>query len=93
MSATQDFAALKAQLEERIASLAREKESVQREVDSLSQKVALKELEKQAKALEGELGGLKGRKTALEQKLAGFAAAPAQSAPSQPKPMVRAITQ
>lgn len=84
---------MKAQLEERIANLAREKESVQREVESLGQKVALKELEKQAKALEGELGGLKGRKTALEQKLAGFAVPAAQSAPSQPKPIVRAITQ
>jgi chromosome segregation ATPase len=93
MSATQDFATLKAQLEERIVNLAKEKESVQREVESLSQKVALKELEKQVKTMEGELGGLKGRKTALDQKLAGFAVPPAQSAPSQQKPMVRAITQ
>ena len=92
MSATQDFATLKAQLEERIASLAKEKESVQREVESLSQRVALKELEKQAKVLEGELGGLKGRKTALEQKLAGFAAPPAQSAPLQQRPLVRVVS-
>jgi vacuolar-type H+-ATPase subunit D/Vma8 len=93
MSAVQDFATLKAQLEERIASLAREKDAVQRDVESLGQKLALKELEKQARALEGELGSLKGRKNALEQKLAGFAAPPAQGAPSQPKPLLRAVTQ
>jgi chromosome segregation ATPase len=93
MSAVQDFATLKAQLEERIANLAHEKEAAQREVESLSQKLTLKELEKQAKALEGELSAVKGRKSALEQKLAGFAAPPAQSAPSQPKPLVRVVTQ
>lgn len=93
MSAVQDFATLKAQLEERTANLAREKDAVQSEVEMLSQKVALKELEKQARTLEGELNGLKGRKNALEQKLAGYAAATAQAAPIQQKPMVRAVTQ
>ena len=93
MSSTQDFATLKAQLEERIAGLAREKESVQRDIDSLSQKVALKELEKQARALEGELGGLKGRKTALEQKLAGYSAPTPQNVAPQPKPIIRTVAQ
>jgi predicted nucleic acid-binding Zn-ribbon protein len=93
MSATQDFATLKAQLEERIANLAKEKEAVQREIEMLGQKVALKELEKQAKALEGELGGLKGRKSALEQKLAAYAAPTAQNGMAQPKPMVRPVAQ
>jgi chromosome segregation ATPase len=93
MSAVQDFATLKAQLEERIANLAREKDAIQKEVDSLSQKVALKELEKQARTLEGELGGLKGRKTALEQKLASFAAPAAQTAPPQQKPLIRTVAQ
>jgi len=93
MSATQDFATMKSQLEERIASLAHEKDAIQKEVESLGQKVALKELEKQARTLEGELGGLKGKKTALEQKLASFAAPPAQNAPPQQKPLVRVVTQ
>jgi len=93
MSAAQDFAALKAQLEERIANLAHEKDSVQREIEALGQKVALKELERQAKTLEGELGGLKGRKNALEQKLASFASPAAQSPQQAPKPMVRAVAQ
>ena len=92
MSVVQDFATLKAQLEERITSLAQEKDAVQKEVELLSQKVALKELERQARTLEGELGGLKGRKNALEQKLAGFAAPPTQSAVPQ-RPMVRTVTQ
>ncbi len=93
MSAVQDFATLKAQLEEKIASLAREKDAAQREVEMLSQKVALRELERQARSLEGELNGLKGKKNALEQKLAGYAAPTAQAAPIQQKPMVRAVTQ
>lgn len=93
MSSTQDFATLKAQLEERIVNLTKEKDSVQKEVESLSQKVALKELERQAKALEGELGGLKGRKSALEQKLAGYSAPTPQNGALQPKPMVRTIVQ
>lgn len=93
MSAVQDFATLKAQLEERIASLAREKEAVQKDIESLTQKVALRELERQARSLEGELGGLKGRKNALEQKLASFSAPQIQSAAPAPKPMVRAVTQ
>jgi chromosome segregation ATPase len=91
MSATQDFATLKAQLEERIASLAREKDAVQKEVESLTQKVALKELERQARSLEGELGGLKGKKNSLEQKLASYSAPPVQSAPLAPKPLVRTV--
>ena len=91
MSATQDFATLKAQLEERIASLAREKDAVQKEVESLTQKVALKELERQARSLEGELGGLKGKKNSLEQKLASYSAPPAQGAPLAPKPLVRTV--
>ena len=93
MSSTQDFATLKAQLEERIANLAREKETVQREVETLGQKVALKELERQVRAMEGELGGLKGKKTALEQRLAGYAPAAPQTGAPQPKPMVRTIAQ
>ena len=84
---------MKSQLEERIASLTHEKEAIQKEVESLGQKVALKELEKQARTLEGELGGLKGKKTALEQKLASFAATPVQNAPPQQKPLVRVVTQ
>jgi vacuolar-type H+-ATPase subunit D/Vma8 len=92
MSAVQDFATLKAQLEERIANLSHEKDSVQKELESLSQKVALKELERQAKTLEGELGGLKGRKNALEQKLASYAAPPAQAPQQAPKPLIRAVT-
>jgi len=93
MSATQDFATLKAQLEERIANLAREKDAISKEVESLGQKVALKELERQARTLEGELGGLKGKKTALEQKLASFAAPPVQNPQPQQKPLVRVVTQ
>ena len=93
MSATQDFDTLKAQLEERIANRAKEKESVQKEVEMLGQKVALKELERQAKALEGELGGLKGRKSALEQRLAGYATPTAQNPAPQQKPMVRTVAQ
>ena len=82
---------MKAQLEERIASLAREKDAVQKEVESLTQKVALKELERQARSLEGELGGLKGKKNSLEQKLASYSAPPVQSAPLAPKPLVRTV--
>ena len=91
MSATQDFATLKAQLEERIASLTREKDAVQKEVESLTQKVALKELERQARSLEGELGGLKGKKNSLEQKLASYSAPTVQGAPLAPKPLVRTV--
>ena len=91
MSATQDFATLKTQLEERIASLAREKDAVQKEVESLTQKVALKELERQARSLEGELGGLKGKKNSLEQKLASYSAPPVQGASLTPKPLVRTV--
>ena len=82
---------MKAQLEERIASLAREKDAVQKEVESLTQKVALKELERQARSLEGELGGLKGKKNSLEQKLASYSAPPVQGAPLAPKPLVRTV--
>jgi vacuolar-type H+-ATPase subunit D/Vma8 len=92
MSAVQDFATLKAQLEERIMSLAKEKEAVQKDIESLTQRVALKELEKQARSLEGELGGLKGKKNALEQKLASFSAPQVQNSPPAPKPMVRPLT-
>lgn len=93
MQEVQDYATTKAQLEERIANLKREKEAVQREVESLSQKVTIKDLEKQARTLEGELGGLKGKKSVLEQKLSGFDAPQAQGAPAQQRPMVRAVNQ
>jgi chromosome segregation ATPase len=93
MQEVQDYATTKAQLEEKIANLKREKEAVQKEVESLSQKVTIEELEKQARTLEGELGGLKGKKSVLEQKLSGFDAPPVQSAPTQQRPMVRTVSQ
>jgi uncharacterized protein involved in exopolysaccharide biosynthesis len=93
MQEVQDYATLKAQLEERIANLKREKDLVQKEVESLSQRVTLKELEKQARTLEGELGGLKGKKNVLEQKLSGFDAQQPPSPQAQPRPVVRMVGQ
>ncbi|MDV3277891.1 MAG: hypothetical protein LYZ69_05430 [Nitrososphaerales archaeon] len=93
MQTVQDYAALKAQLEERVANLKRERDSVVKEVESLSQKVAMKELERQARTLEGELGGLKGKKSVLEQKLASLDATPAQITPPQQRPPVRPVGQ
>lgn len=93
MQTVQDYAAMKAQLEEKVANLKREKDSVQRDVELLSQKVAVKELERQARSLEGELDGLKGKKSVLEQKLASHDASPAQMMPPQQRPLIRPVGQ
>lgn len=76
MQAVQDYASLKAQLEEKVANLKRERDAVLREVESLSQEVTVKELEWQARSLEGELDGPKGETGVLEQKLASLDASP-----------------
>ena len=93
MQAAQDYASVKAHLEEKVASLRRERESVLREVDSLGLKVAIKELEKQARSLEVELDGLKGKRSVLEQKLASLDAPAAQSSPPQQRPPIRQVGQ
>lgn len=93
MQTVQDYATMKSQLEEKVANLKQEKDSVQREIEVLSQKVALKELEKQAKALEGELDGLKGKRSVLEQKLVAHNASPAQMMPPQQRPPIRPVGQ
>jgi chromosome segregation ATPase len=89
MQAAQDYTALKAQLEERVANLKRDRDAAQREVESLNIRVAIKELERQAKALEGELDGLKGKRSLLEQKLASLDAPMAQTLPPQQRPPIR----
>lgn len=89
MQAAQDYASVKAQLEERVAGLKRQREAAMKEVESLSLRVAIKELEKQAKALEGELGTLNERRSQLEQKLAALDSPAVQATPQQPRPAAR----
>jgi chromosome segregation ATPase len=93
MQSVQDYAVMKAQLEEKVANLKREREAAMREVESLGLEVAIKELERQAKSLEGELNALKGKKDVLKQKLASLDAPATQIAPQQQKPPVRPIGQ
>lgn len=91
MQAAQDYATVKAHLEERVANLKHERESAMREVESLGLRVAIKELERQAKSLEDELEALNGRKNALEQKLAGFNTPAVQVAQPQQGPLIRPV--
>jgi len=89
MQSAQDYASVKAQLEEKVAGLRRQREAAMRDVESLSLRVAIKELEKQARALEGELGTLNDRRAQLEQKLATIDSPAAQVASQQPRPVAR----
>jgi hypothetical protein len=88
MQAAQDYASVKAHLEEKVAGLKREREAAMREVESLGLRVAIKDLERQAKALEDELGALNGKRSALEQKLASFNAPAAQAVQPQQRQAV-----
>ncbi|MDV3244802.1 MAG: hypothetical protein LYZ66_06490 [Nitrososphaerales archaeon] len=87
-SVQQDYATLKTQLEEKIANLKRERDTVLREVESLSQRLVIKELERQAKSLEGEMDGLKGKRSIIEQKLASLDAPP----PTQQRPSIGPVS-
>lgn len=89
MQAAQDYASVKAHLEEKVAGLRRQREAAMKEVESLGLRVAIRDLEKQARILEGELVALNDRRTQLEQKLASLDSQTAQAVPQQPRPAVK----
>lgn len=84
METSLQFADRKAELEERLHGLEREKTGLLAEIPVLKERLTTLQLEEQAKTLESEVAILKDEKNSLEQQIATYVRPPTGELPAPP---------